>query len=333
MKHSSFALLTAMCLSTSTLLKAQEGPPDMIASGAVTIALTQTYQIPTLISKDDDGKDEYEEDPETGKKYPIMTSLRSWTVTNYRVTQTQEDPTRTVGTLERGLKLGKVRYGNREILLDMLNQDLLEGDTSISGWTIVGMYNEITTEVDGTEASLPSGLPMPFLVARKVRSRDNVSIVDVPIMLSAVTVWSQAGKSVNTESTRYVYDRESESYMPLEPAFSVSLTNGTTHLGKGQVVMWEDEASAMHGTVTGSTKVSARGYSWVEEIFDDNGNTKMVTMNGRYFVNLPGQLRIANIASFTADEENPEYGYFTGGSVSVAPATAVLRSSFAPEAP
>jgi hypothetical protein len=332
MKHRSFSFITAMCLSTSTLLKAQEGPPDMVASGAVTIALTQTYQLPTLISKDEEGKDQYDEDPETGKKYPIMTSLRSWTVTDYRVPQTQEDPTRSMEILERGFKQGKARYGNREILLDMLNQDLLDGDTSISGWSIVGMYNEITTDVDGTEASLPSGLPMPFLVARKVRSRDNVSIVNVPITLSAVTVWSQAGRLVNTESTRYVYDRESESYTPLEPVYSVSLTNGTTHLGKGQLVMGEDEASAMHGTVTGSTRVSARGYSWVEEIFDDNGNTKMVTMNGRYFVNLPGQLRIANIAAFTADED-PEYSYFTSGSVSVAPAVAVLRSSFAPEAP
>jgi hypothetical protein len=319
-----------MCLSTSTLLKAQEGPPDMIASGAVTFTLTETYQLPTLISKDEDGKDQYEVDPETGKKYPIMTSLRSWTATSYRDQQNEVDPTRSVQTTEVGIKLVKFRYGNREILQGMLDEDLLGGDTSISGWSIVGMYDNIITGVDGTEASLPSGLPMPVLVARKVRSRDNVSIVNVPISLSAVTVWSQAGKLVNTESTRYVYDSESESYTSLEPVYSVSLTNGTTHLGKGRVVMGEDDASAVHGTVTGSTKLSARGYSWLEEVFDDNGNSRMVTMKGSYFVNLPGQLRIANIASFTA---GPEYSYFTDGSVSVAPAAAVLRSSFAPEAP
>lgn len=300
----------------------------MVASGAVTIALTDTYQIPGLISKDEDGKDQYETDPETGKKYPVMTSERSWTVTSYRVPQTQEDPTRTVSTLEQGLKLVKTRFGNREILLDMLDEGLLGEDTSISGWSIVGVYEEIMLE---DTSGVSSDLPMPKLVARKVRGRDNVSIVNVPITLAAVTVRSLASKMVETESTRYVYDRESQSYMPLDPVFSMSFTHGTTHLGKGQVVIDENEAGALHGALTGSTKVSARGYSWKEEVVDDNGNSKMVTMKGSYFVNLPGQLRIANIASFTEVDE--ELSYFTDGSVTVAPAAAVLRSSFSPEAP
>lgn len=94
-------------------------------SGAVSnvkLVFTLKTSVDGTFERDENGK--FVKDDETNERIP--TDLNSWSVTR---------GTKTVDTTEEVVKIVTFKYGNRELLQDLLDEEVISGE-SIQGWTL-----------------------------------------------------------------------------------------------------------------------------------------------------------------------------------------------------
>jgi len=124
-----------------------QGDKVWAAAGGVTISPVETWSEEALLQKDEEGNLISEQIDGQSHRTPTFENQFSTSTTGNRF----------IETYEYGSKIGTYRIGNRQILEQMLADELLDGSSSIRGWSIIALYDEISYElVSNAQSSLPT---------------------------------------------------------------------------------------------------------------------------------------------------------------------------------
>lgn len=270
------------------------------AAGRVTATFTQTWSIPTLFQKDEEGNLVYETDPETNKPIKVPTSTNTFTVTSY---DDEENPTKTVETTEVGTRNVTRRYGNREILIELKNAGALgEEVTTISGWSIVGYYEGVS--YDPTAIPSSNARLTPKFYARHTDKR----IVEITDMLA----------TVNLEN--FMTTTAMKSTLTTTPGIEediVKSANTYSSSYKGLAGLSLPGSGALTGIITGKEGLQTKSSTY--SYFDEESE-KTIRYTVRNTLRMPGTVKLDKlVGSMTFDNGSA----LVEGSVSISAPTAV----------
>jgi len=283
MKRTLYLALASLSLAASAF--SQAPPADWGSTGAVTVALTLSYTNEALQAKDP-----------AGKVIPVGTEGAGATFENTYTVETlggpadERVPIKTVSTTEYGSKISVAKWGNADILTELVKDLTLpkKGKAPfIAGWTLMAVYG-----VDG------------IITAYVARHTDKTRI-DIPLDIMPGTPIASA-KSEKTVDTDF-------SPLTGEPPPPTSVhTFSETYKGLGTAsVPFLDGPLELSGLLTGSTKIVVKT--------EGTGIDKIVTE-----VYVPGAIKLDKILGASALEDVVE------GSISVAAGAVVdLNTYFA----
>lgn len=259
-----------------------QGDKVWAAAGGVTISLVETWSEEALLQKDEEGNLISEQTD--GQSYRIPTFENQFSTSTGN---------RFIETYEYGSKIGTYRIGNRQILEQMLADELLDGSTSIRGWSIVALYNDVSY---GTEGSNEKSLPTFY--ARHTGTR-MIEIEDF-VITPGLGVDRTSIKEVTTTTSTEEDERINTSY-----SFSSSFRQP-----------FELAASAYWGTIqgvlSGSTKYAARRDFYIDEVYDEIRDTIVEKrIPETYDLLVPGTLKLDKMVSKPQLEEQSEEGTST----------------------
>lgn len=247
-------LLAALALLTTTsALRAQT--PGSISSFMA--GLTLSHSTPGTVAKD----------PDTGKPYPKghedagPTYYNAWTISKATSSEDHE---------EFVSKIKTRKYSNREILLDLVREGILEEIGSapfIAGWSLVVVtdeFDDVSTlyarHTNGTMVDLTDFINLPY-------SEEGLSAEDVKFK-SVNKMVMKGDDIVETETVTDVYKfKEFVTFLWLDSLFG----NGTLLGGGklGSIVMKDEDGSYKYPLyIPGASKVS--GVSGEFSMLDEN---------------------------------------------------------------
>jgi hypothetical protein len=185
MKSRLFAIFAAAALGTAALPETASAQATWATSRPLTVALTISYTAPGLMMKD-----------ENGKVLPASEGGGPAFENNYSVSTVNADGevTKQVDTMESGGKTVIVKYGNVEVLKELLAQDMLPGigtkEPSISGWSLViigdaiegtdSVFARHTTKIMVPVEGISFGLSEEFAVASTYSHKSVTTITTSP---------------------------------------------------------------------------------------------------------------------------------------------------------
>lgn len=269
-------LITLLVLGSSipTAYAQSEFEPTWGASGKVTATLTETWNVPTLFKKDDTGEIEYELNEETGKNEKTLTTSNTY---SRDVLNKAGDTVQSISTTEFGTKNTTRRYGNREILTElMLTGTLGEEVTSIKGWSIVGYYSEIMFDSSAAESSTRL---TPKFYARHT-DKTMIDISDMVVSVNTALLMKTTSMKVSTTTT---YSDESE---------SSKTSNSYASSYKGTVSLTVPTQGAVNGVITGKESFVSKSYSYYDIDPDDEDGEKLIKFTSRSNLRVPGSVKL-----------------------------------------
>lgn len=264
------------------------------AAGNASIALTLTEAVGGLYQKDGSGQVIEEEwvDEETGKTYKqkIPTFENTYTLVTEKGPIDERYTAKEVSVQEGAAKMLTYRYGNAEILRELLeNGDLGDETTSISGWSIVAVYDAINDEIDRS----------PQFYARNTAAKIMIPIEGINLDEEEVV---PAYTNKTTESTSYNRDGDTTAY-------SYSRSHTGTWKGRAQV-----DINGILGTglISGGERLTAKRELVYED--EETGDKEYET----YYFYLPSALTVDGIVGIDAGEFS---NLLIQGKVSIAQST------------
>jgi hypothetical protein len=262
LKHTLLALLTLGCPFTVAYSQDEGTPPAWGAAAKVTLSLTQTWTIPTLYQKDSEGNLVLED----GKK--TLTSYNAYTI---ETTDAEDNPTKTVDVTEVGTKRTSSRYGNRELLTDLLNNgDLGEEETSIKGWSIVAFYGGIEFDVSLGASNTPLA---PVFYARHTDKR---MVLIEKLTGNRSELKDTTSMKVTTTSTF----KEDNEYIKTSNSYSSSY--------KGLATLKLLDDSNLTGIISGKESYGSKKYTYY---YYDDESEKEVKSTASSAVRIPGSVK------------------------------------------
>ncbi len=214
------------------------------AAGGATISLVETWSEEALLQKDEEGNLISEQIDGQSYRIPTFENQFSTSTTGNRFTE----------TYEYGSKIETYRIGNRQILEQMLADDMLDGSTSIRGWSIIVLYDDASYGVErSNERSLPT------FYARHTDTR--MFQIEDFVITPGLGVDRTSIKEVTTTTSTEEDELINTSY-----TFSSSFRQPFTL-----------EASAYWGTIqcvlSGSKKCAARRDFYIDKVYDEIRDT------------------------------------------------------------
>jgi|GEM_PF-6878516 hypothetical protein len=232
------------------------------STGAVTVALTLSYTDEALMLKDETGK--------------VLTAANGGgpTFENTFMVETlagpvdEKVPVKTVSTTEYGSKISVAKWGNVEIIKQLVQEEILpqKGKAPfIAGWSIIAIYG-------------PDGIPLSYVA----RHTDKTTI-DIPLIITPGTPMAsaKAEKTVMTDNTPLVG----------EPTSTIVHTFSESYRGPGTAsVPFLGGPLDVNGLLTGSTKIVLKT--------EGTGIDKIVTE-----VFVPGAIKLDKVLGTTELED------------------------------
>jgi hypothetical protein len=271
--HRILITLLVLVSSIPTAYAQSEFEPTWGASGKVTATLTETWNVPTLFKKDETGEIEYELNEDTGKNEKILTTSNTY---SRDVLNKVGDTVQSISTTEFGAKNTTRRYGNREILTElMLAGTLGEEVTSIKGWSIVGYYSEIMFDSSVAESSTR-------LIPKFYARHTDKTMIDISDMVVSVNTALMKTTSMKV-STTTTYSDESE---------SSKTSHSYVSSYKGIVSLTVPTQGVVNGVITGKESFVAKSYSYYDIDPNDENGEKLIKFTSRSNLIAPGSVKL-----------------------------------------
>lgn len=272
LKHTLLALGLIATSLTTAYSQDDDSSPEWGAAAKVTLSLTQTWTIPTLYKRDESGLFELDE---AGKK--ILTSTNSYTIESV---DKDDNPTKTVATNEVGTKRITKRYGNRELLIELLNEGALGEDvTSIKGWSIVAFYGGISFDGASNEPATP------VFYARHTNK-------------SMVLIAGLSATRSNLMDTTSMKIISTTTYKDEDETTKTSRSYSRAYRGQAALIL--PGVNNLAGVITGKESYSTKKYTYYEE---DEETEKLIKRTGTSHLRLPGSAKLDKLVG-TQSYEN-----------------------------
>jgi hypothetical protein len=256
----------------------EEFEPVWGAAGRVTATFTETWSIPTLFQRDEEGNLVYETDPETNKTFKVPISTNTYTVDTYN---SEEELVKSVETTEVGTKNVTRRYGNREILIELKNAGVLgEEVTSISGWSIVGYYEGL--DYDPSAITEGNARLTPKFYARHTDKRI-VEITDMVASLNLSNFMTTTAMKSTTTTT------------PGPEEDIIRSSNSYTSSYKGGVALTVPTGGSLTGVISGKESLITKTYTYWDYDYSDEESEKLIKYTGRSLIRVPGTVRMEKL--------------------------------------
>jgi hypothetical protein len=269
--------LILMTLSIPLSSVYAQGDKSWAATSSVTIALVESRTEEALLQKD-----------EAGNLISEMIDGKNYRIPTFENEFSTSIGNRFIYTFEYGSKIGTYRIGNRQILEKMLEDDLLDGSTSIRGWSIVALYDDVSY---GVEASNERSLPTFYARHTDTRMIELEDFVITPGSGADRTTIKEVTTTVSTEEDERIntsYTFSSSFRQPFELAASA---------------FW----GTMQGVLSGSARYAARRDFYIDEVYDEVRDTTVQTrIPETYDLLVPGTLKLDKMVSKPYLEEQSE---------------------------